>query len=69
MNKVWNSEQIQFLKQNAANYSDAELTQVLNTTFKTDFTMTAVRKQRQRLKISKSGHRGFFQVITADGVI
>jgi len=63
MNKKYSAEEIQFIKDNASKYSDEDLTKELMSVFNRFFTMGAVRKQRQRLGISKKGHRGHFEMV------
>lgn len=62
MNKVWKTEEIEFIKSHARLYSDEQLTIELNTRFNRNFTKHSVRKQRQRLNVKKVGHRGYFRV-------
>lgn len=62
MNKVWENEHIEFIKEYAGIFNDAKLTAELNAKFQTSFTMASVRKKRQRLTIIKEGHRGYFKL-------
>lgn len=62
MNKVWKTDEIEFIKSHARLYSDEQLTIELNTRFNRSFTKHSVRKQRQRLNVKKVGHRGYFRV-------
>lgn len=66
MNKVWETEHIDFIKTNAGVFNDTKLTQELNARFQTNFTMASVRKKRQRLAILKDGYRGYFKVRAND---
>lgn len=62
MNRVWTTEHIDFIKQNAGAFNDNKLTAELNAKFNTNFSIAATRKKRQRLSLTKIGHRSFFQL-------
>jgi hypothetical protein len=62
MNRQWNNEQEQFIKDYAHAYSDKQLTLELNTRFSKNFSISATRKKRQRLLLTKEGHRSFFRL-------
>lgn len=59
----WEEQENQYIRENAVKLSDEKLAQEMSTLFSKVYTKGAVRKQRQRLQITKKGHRGFFKVI------
>ena len=63
MNRKWNDAQIQYIKDNVATMNDKDLTRALSIKFDKNFTLSATRKQRQRLKLKKMGYRGFSKLI------
>lgn len=63
MNKKYSDEENKYIKDNAANYNDEDLARSMSIVFNKNFSKGATRKQRQRLGIKKSGHRGHFKVL------
>lgn len=62
MNKRYSEDENQYIRDNSATYNDEELARQMSINFNKIFSKGATRKQRQRLGIKKSGHRGFFKV-------
>ena len=62
MNKTWTTEAIQFIIDNCDIYNDSKMAQELTNRFGRIFTTSATRKKRQRLKITKEAHRGYFKI-------
>lgn len=58
MNKVWKENEKQFIRDNAATMKDSEIAAYLSRTVGREVTIEAVRKQRQKLRITKKSGRG-----------
>ena len=64
MNKTrWTNLEVEFLKENAGLFTDLRLSQIMSKEFERSISKDALRKQRQRLAISKAGHRGYFKLV------
>lgn len=64
MNKVWQEHENQYIRDNAAKMTDKDLAISLSKIAGRTISMGALRKQRQKLKISKGNGRGVCKVIT-----
>tara|TARA_R110002110_G_scaffold169863_1_gene371795 strand:+ start:1959 stop:2201 length:243 start_codon:yes stop_codon:yes gene_type:complete len=58
MNKVWTNEEKEFIKNNAGQMTDKVLSVKLSRITGRNVTLQAVRKQRQKMGISKQPGRG-----------
>ena len=63
MNKKYTDEENQYIRDNSATYNDEDLAREMSIAFNKNFSKGATRKQRQRLGIKKSGHRGHFKIV------
>lgn len=62
MNKKYSDEENQYIRDNASTFNDEKLAHNMSIKFNKTFSKGATRKQRQRLGIKKTGHRGYFKV-------
>jgi RNA 3'-terminal phosphate cyclase len=67
MNKVWTSEEKQFIKNNAGQMTDKVLSIKLSRITGRNITLQAVRKQRQKMGISKQPGRGICAIVEPSG--
>tara|TARA_B100000287_G_scaffold9856_1_gene10018 strand:+ start:3105 stop:3386 length:282 start_codon:yes stop_codon:yes gene_type:complete len=63
MNKVWSKEEKEFIKNNASMMTDKTLAIKLSQITGRNVTLQAVRKQRQKMGISKQPGRGICAVV------
>lgn len=63
MNLTWGKPQISFIRENAGKLKDDELTAALNQKFDENYTVAAVKKKRQRMKIAKEPGRGICETV------
>ena len=66
MNKIWTPQEVSYLKENAGIYTDEKLAKEMQSLFSRDFSISALRKKRQRLNIKKVAHRSYFKVLNND---
>ena len=65
MNFKWTKEEEDFVKKNAGRMTDFQLMDFLNKAFGRRFSMNAIRKKRQRMKIFKENGRGRCELKTS----
>ena len=63
MNKVWNDAEKEFIRDNAGNLTDKILSVKLTQITGRRVTLEAVRKQRQKMGISKQPGRGICALV------
>ena len=66
MNRVWSDEERNFIKNNAEQLKDLEIAQHLSKTCGRSVSLQAVRKQRQKMGISKKPGRGICALTNGD---
>ena len=63
MNKVWNSAEREYIRKHAGSVKDKDLAAQLSTMTGRKVSLQAVRKQRQKMGISKNPGRGKCQIV------
>lgn len=63
MNKVWNHEDRQFIMSNANDMTDEQLAKYFTNRLNRNVTLHAVRKQRQKLGLTKKPGRGVCELL------
>ena len=66
MNKVWTTEEKEFIRYNAGQMTDKTLSAKLSKITGRNVTLQAVRKQRQKMGIAKQPGRGICAVVEKD---
>lgn len=66
MNKVWKDHERQFIKDNAGKMKDKEIAIKLTQISGRTITIQAVRKQRQKMGITKERGRGICKVVGSE---
>ena len=63
MNKIWTNIEKQYIRDNAGKKKDRELAEELSSITKRNISLQAVRKQRQKMGISKAHGRGVCEIV------
>lgn len=63
MNRVWNNDEREYVRANAATMTDQKIAETLTRATGRQISLQAVRKQRQKLRIKKAHGRGVCKLV------